>query len=134
MEVKSPKKRQTEEKPEPSAIEKRRLEFQSLLESILGSENVYYQPPSNINETLNGRTGKVIVRMNYPCIRYNLDYVDMAYANNLSYVKQRRYSVTYISREPDDDMVDKLSSLPMCRFDRFYTTSELNHYVFRIYY
>lgn len=134
MEVKPQKKRRTEETQEPSIIEKKRLEFQTLLESILGSENVYYQRPSNVNEILNGRTSKPVTRMNYPCILYNLDYLDIGYANNIPYIKQRRYSLTYISREPDDDMVHTIASIPMCRFDRFYTASELNHYVFRIYY
>lgn len=115
-------------------IEERRLALQKLLEDILGSDDVYYQPPSNVFGGKPQRNGAPVLRMNYPCIRYELDYVDVRYANNNPYTINRRYSITYISREPDDVMVDKMIHLPLCRFDRFYTTSDLNHYVFRLYF
>ena len=49
-----------------------RVELQAYLEKILGSENVYYQPPSN-------------VKMEYPAIKYDLNDVYKSYAGDKVY-------------------------------------------------
>ena len=100
----------------------RRLEFQTFLEGVLGSENVYFQPPAN-------------VKMNYPCIVYSRDAGDSSFADNASYRYSQRYQVTYIDRNPDrETIIEKIVRLPMCIYRRFYTVDNLNHDVFVLYF
>ena len=47
-----------------------RLELQTLLEDLLESTNVYYQPPENL-------------KMEYPCIRYYKDDIRGDYADDI---------------------------------------------------
>lgn len=72
--------------------------------------------------------------MEYPCIRYNLDDVDTAYANGVPYARTARYQVTVIDRDPDTKIPDVVGGFPMSSFDRFYTAEGLNHYVFNLYF
>lgn len=98
-----------------------RLELQVLLELIVGSPNVYFQPPPS-------------VQMEYPAIVYHLDYRLIRHADNAPWQNRKRYLVTVIDRDPDSDIPDKVADLPMCSFDRFYTADDLNHYVSRLYF
>lgn len=99
----------------------RRLDFQAVLESILGTNKVYFQPPPNTD-------------MVYPCIVYERDNADEKRADNIMYRFQQRYQVTYIAREPDSVLIETLASLPLSSFNRHFATSGLNHDVFSIYY
>jgi hypothetical protein len=104
----------------------KRLDFQSVLQSIIGvrpdgGRNVYFQPPST-------------VKMNYPCIVYNLDRVNTKRANNQLYGFKNGYLVTVIDRDPDSEILEKILKLPMCSFQRHFTASDLNHNVYIIYY
>lgn len=98
-----------------------RLELQTLLESVLGTGNVYFQPP----ETL---------KMQYPCIVYNRDYAVTNFADNKPYAHTKRYSVTVIDRNPDSLIPDKIAALPMCLFVRHMTVNHLNHDIYNIYF
>lgn len=98
-----------------------RKELHSILVSILGSNNVYYQPPES-------------VKMSYPAIVYSRNNIDNAFADNNVYKQENRYSVTVIDSNPDSSIVRGISLLPRCRFDRHYTSNNLNHDVFSIYY
>lgn len=98
-----------------------RLELHSLLKELLGSENVYFQPPSNI-------------RMHFPCIVYKLENISNNFADNNVYLKDHSYKITYITKDPDDEMIDKLSSLPQTRFQNHYYVDGLNHYAYIKYY
>lgn len=98
-----------------------RLDLHALLISILGSNNVYFQPPPN-------------VQMIYPCIVYRRDDIDTDFADNVPYSKRKRYQVTVIDRDPDSEIPDKVLDLPTCIFDRFYTADNLNHDVFKLYF
>lgn len=102
-------------------MEQRRLELQALLEKILGSRNVYFQPPSN-------------VKMKYPCIVYSRSNINDTYANNSAYSRKVAYVVTVISSDPDNKYVAKVKDLPLCRSDRSYVADRLNHDVFTIFY
>lgn len=99
----------------------RRLELQSLLESILGSRNVYYQPPASI-------------MMKYPAIVYSRYDIENVYADNWVYNQHVAYSVIVIDKNPDSEYVKKISMLPLCSFDRHYVADNLNHDVFTLYY
>jgi hypothetical protein len=98
-----------------------RLELQALLEGLLQSRNVYFQPPAN-------------VEMQYPCIVYQRDDADTKFADNIPYSRAVRYQVTVIDRNPDSDIPGKVASLPFCIFNRFFTAGNLNHDVFNLYY
>ena len=94
--------------------------LQSTLESILGSRNVYFQPPSGF-------------QMQYPCIVYTLDNDFVARANNKLYHRMLRYSVTSIDRNPESTTPDKLVMLPYSSFERSFVADGLNHQVFNVY-
>ena len=98
-----------------------RLELQEVLEGILGSDEVYFQPPES-------------VKMSYPAIVYNLSFIQTRYANDGVYEQHREYLVTVVDRDPDSDILNKISRLPHCRFSRHYTADNLNHYVFALHY
>lgn len=98
-----------------------RLELQSLLETLLGSRNVYFQPPPT-------------VMLQYPCIIYNRDYINTDYAANKPYKHKKRYQITVIDRNPDSDIHEKVAALPLCSYDRFYTADNLNHDVYNLFF
>jgi len=95
--------------------------LQTLLESLLGSENVYFQPPENI-------------QLEYPCIIYKLDSANTEFAGNRPYRYVKRYQVMVIDRDPDSPIPDKIAALPLCTFDRHYTADLLNHDVFNLFF
>ena len=97
-----------------------RLALQKKLEELLGSKNVYYEPPENL-------------KLDYPCFVYMLDDVYRRSADNIGYTIQNRYQMTLIDRLPDNPVRDKLLELPRCEFDRLYKSDNLEHYVFTIY-
>lgn len=99
----------------------RRLELHQILKNILGSNNVYFQPPSNTH-------------INYPCIIYERSDIDTKHANNIIYLSMVRYSIKLIGRNPESELVNKILELPYCSYDRFYTADSLNHDAFTIYY
>lgn len=98
-----------------------RLNLQTLLETILKSRNVYFQPPES-------------VKLKYPAIVYALDGIESKHANNSVYGLKRRYLVTFITDDPDSPIINELVSLDLCRFIRPYESDNLNHYVFELYY
>lgn len=99
----------------------KRTDLQTLLEDILGSRNVYYQPPSNI-------------QMKYPAIVYSRSDIRNTYADNSVYRQAHMYDITVIDKNPDSTIVEKLSEIPTCRFGRHYTADNLNHDTFTLYY
>lgn len=104
----------------------RRLELHDIFIDILGTRDqvesrVYFQPP----ETL---------KMKYPCIVYRRSRVDPKHANDELYNYSMGYMVTVIDPDPDSEIPYKVLNLPLCRQDRYYTTDNLNHDVFNIYY
>lgn len=98
-----------------------RLELHTILVGILGSENVYFQPPPT-------------VKMEYPCIVYQPDFLLSDWADDVPYVRSKRYLVTVIDRNPDSDIPDKIQALERCVYDRFYTAANLNHNVFKLFF
>lgn len=98
-----------------------RLELQNKLEEILGSKNVYYQPPESL-------------KMNYPAIRYSKDGIDSTKADDINYLNHKRYEIIVIDRRPDNSVIDELLKLPMCSYDRPYVSDNLHHDVLTLYY
>ena len=98
-----------------------RLELQMKLQELLGSENVYFQPPEGL-------------KMKYPAIKYSVNNVDQKHANNGVYSRQREWLITVIDRLPNNPVIDKLLDLPYCSYDRSYTSDNLNHDVVTLYF
>ena len=98
-----------------------RLDLQAELEELLGSRNVYFQPPAS-------------VRINYPAIVYTRSDIDNTFADDSVYMQSHFYEVTVIDEDPDSKIVDAVSKLPTCRFNRHFTSENLNHDTFIIYY
>ena len=102
-------------------MKSRRWDLHSKLQSIIDSEFVYFQPPESI-------------KMKYPCIVYSLNKIDIKYADNKSYMYEKRYTVTIIDKNPDSVIPDKMLIFPMCKQENFFTSDNLNHWVFDLYY
>ena len=98
-----------------------RSELQTLLETLLGTDQVYFQPPATI-------------QMADPCIVYHRDYAKTDFADDIPYGYTKRYQVMVIGRDPDSDIPDKIAGLRYCVFDRFYTADNLNHDVFKLFF
>lgn len=98
-----------------------RINLQSELVALLGSSNVYYDPPES-------------VKMKYPAIRYAKTTPDSTFANNAVYSIFDCYNVVIISPKADDPAIDKLTRLPMCRPGRPYKADGLYHNPFTLYY
>lgn len=98
-----------------------RLSLQTMLEELLGSRNVYYQPPAS-------------VYMQYPAIVYSRRRVENVHADNAIYNQNTSYEVIVIDEDPDSEIVAKVTQLPMCSHDRHYTADDLNHDVFTLYF
>lgn len=97
----------------------RRLELHGILESICG--NCYFDPPTN-------------KKLRYPCIIYNRVNNVTYYGDNNPYMMTTRYQITVVDEDPDSEIVPEIEKLKMCTFDRTYTSDNLHHDVFTIYY
>lgn len=99
-----------------------RLALHEALCSILKTRNVYFQPPESI-------------KLSYPCIVYSISSVDKRNANNAMYKSAVEYEVTIIDPDPDSKLPIKVMHyFPMCRFNRSFTSDNLNHSVVTLYY
>lgn len=98
-----------------------RLDLHELLCEVLGSRNVYYSPPES-------------VKIKYPAIVYSRNDIDNKFANNSVYKQSHVYSITVIDDDPDSEIVERMSSIPKCKFDRHFVSDNLNHDVFTLYY
>ena len=99
---------------------KTRLELQETLEELLGSRNVYYEPPANI-------------KMEYPAIVYSRDNIQTRFASNKVYIGRPMYRLTVIDKKADNPVITKLLNLEYCSYDRHYKSDNLNHDTFTIY-
>ena len=78
----------------------RRLDLHEELVSILGTNQVYYQPPESI-------------KLKYPAIVYSRANIKNDFANNGVYIQKTSYRVTVIDANPDSVIVEKLSKFPL---------------------
>lgn len=97
-----------------------RSELQSELERLLGSRNVYYQPPEGL-------------KMEYPAIRYSKSEITNFYADGMKYKSHNVYDLIIIDKKPDNPVIKKILELPYTDFDRHYVSENLNHDVIKIY-
>lgn len=98
-----------------------RLDLQSKLEELLGSRNVYYQPPESI-------------KMDYPAIRYFRKNIRDNFADNARYSKMNCYELIVIDRRPDNPVIEKILELPYSSYERSYRAENLNHDALTLYF
>lgn len=102
-------------------MDQRREDFHTTLVGILGSAHVYFQAPPNND-------------MQYPCIVYERDAARTDFAGNKPYRFTKRYQVTIISGDPDNDILPKVAALPMSTYNRHFEANNLHHDVFNVYF
>lgn len=98
-----------------------RLDLHSKLVKILGSTQVYFQPPATI-------------QLKYPCIVYKRDDKKDFFSGNGVYLGMKRYAVTVIDQNPDSSILDKVEEFQYCSFSTHFTVDGLNHDVYTLYY
>ena len=98
-----------------------RVELQTKLEELLGSRNVYYQPPESL-------------KMEYPAIRYSKNKIESRHADGINYSNFTRYEIIVIDKKPDNDVINKIMELPLSSFERHYVSDNLNHDVINLYF
>ena len=98
---------------------KKREELGKIFKKILGSNNVYFSPPSS-------------KKLHYPCIIYELKNIQTRSADNINYLQDRIYDVTLIDKNPDSPFVNDILGIPRSRFDRSFNADNMKHYVFTI--
>lgn len=99
----------------------RRTDLQVILETLIGSTNVYFQPPETI-------------KMVYPCIVYEHYSGRTFFADNKPYTHSKCYQITVIDKNPDSVILDAVVMLPMCMFNRHFAVDNLNHDIYILYY
>jgi hypothetical protein len=99
----------------------RRHQLQELLESLLESKNVYFQPPNNL-------------QLDFPAIIYERDYSKTEFADNSPYSNRQRYSLIVVDRDADSLLPAKIAALPLCSFERHFVADNLHHDRYNIYF
>jgi hypothetical protein len=95
--------------------EARRLKLQGELKALLGSSNVYFQPPKTIT-------------LKYPCIVYNRMPQSVLRADNKPYMIRQQYQVTYITKNPDDPIITSIiEAFEDIEPTRFFVSDNLYH-------
>lgn len=98
-----------------------RTELQDKLKELLGSNEVYYQPPESM-------------KMSYPAIILSRDILNSNYANDKKYSKMDKYKIVVATKLPDIPVLDDILDLPYCSSTVApYMSNGLIHYVFSIY-
>ena len=72
-----------------------RLDFSEELRAVLGSDNVYFNPPEGF-------------KLKYPCIIYEIDDIMSLKANDRNYHNYVAYSVMVIDTDPDSKIYESL--------------------------
>lgn len=100
----------------------RRLQLHEELCAILGSRNVYFQPPES-------------VKIKYPAIIYRTYNRNDIIADDKRYRNLVAYEVVHATRDPDSETPEELmNSFQYISHRSTYTSDNLHHDVFTLYY
>ena len=97
-----------------------RIDLQTTLQDILGSKNVYYDPPESL-------------KISYPAIIYSKSGLTNKKADDANYHINTMYDITVIDKRPDNPVIKKLLELPYCSYDRHFVSDTLHHDTLTIY-
>ena len=103
-------------------IQTHREILQRKFESIEGVRKVYFQPPS-------------VEKIKYPCIIYNFEGLNKISADNNPYLLSPRFTVTVIDHNVESMIpmyVMGMNDGVTVSMDRFFTSDNLNHWVFSV--
>ncbi len=100
----------------------KRLQLHEELCEVLGSRNVYFQPPENL-------------KIKYPCIVYFRASDRVNHADDVSYINHEQYDLTVITTDPDSTISDDLKMhFKYCQVDRRFVSDRLNHTILNLFY
>ena len=103
-----------------------RADLDRELRTLLGSNNVYFQPPES-------------TKLKFDCFVYRLSGANVVSADNDIYLYNREYALTFITKNPDNPLIDEIpkyfaKKLKICRLNSYFTSDNLNHYNYTISY
>jgi hypothetical protein len=99
-----------------------RLLLHEKLKTLVGTNNVYFQPPAS-------------VLLAYPCVIYNIGKGESIYADNKLYNHTHKYDLIFIYQKPTTAIIEQvLGELSMSTLDRAYISDNLHHYAFSVYF
>ena len=110
--------------PRKVTMMRTREDLQDELERMLGNKRVYFQKPSSN-------------KISYPAIVYSLDSGETKFADDRPYLHKKRYQITLLTLDPDDEMIDKITmsvELQRPEFNNHFVSDNIHHYVFNLYY
>lgn len=99
-------------------------QIRDILYTINDTENVYYDPPTSI-------------QMIFPCFRFAMNNTDQKFADNTSYIRTKRWAVTYITRDVEelDAIIEgMLNKFKYCTHETTFRADNLHHAVFNLYF
>lgn len=103
-------------------IELQREALDDILRSIEGVKKIYNQPPS---EHL----------LEYPCLIYTFSNYETLYSDDKRYLTWPSYMLTLIDKNPESAIQQSIMDLGgpcFVRFNRFFTSDNLNHWVYEV--
>lgn len=100
----------------------RRLQLHEKLCEILGTRNVYFQPPESL-------------KLSYDAIVYKVVDRNDIKADDLQYRNLVGYEVIFISKDPDSEVSDQLmSAFRYIKHNQTFPSGNLHHNVFTLYF
>ena len=104
------------------------------LKDLLGTEEVYFQPGSDVHGDEDENI--IISGINYPCFIVKRTSAFQPKASDRTYLFRPRYELTYINQdEPDPEiLVEVMDKFPHSTYDRHFVSDNLHHDVFSIFY
>lgn len=100
----------------------RRMLLQNYLKTLPEVKQAYFQPSES-------------AQMVYPCIVYKWDRQDAKYADDKLYSTRRGYLITIIDSNPDSVIpIIFQRNFQTARFDRHYTSDNMNHWVYSLFF
>ena len=100
----------------------RRLQLHEELCTILGTRNVYFQPPES-------------VKLEYDCIVYSINNREDLRADDRHYRNLIRYEVILMYRDPDSELPEQLlNGFTYISHQRHFTSDNVHHDVYTLFY
>ena len=100
----------------------RRLQLHEELCKILGTRNVYFQPPES-------------VKLKYDCIVYSVNNREDLRADDIHYRNLVRYEVILMYRDPDSELPEALlNGFTRISHQRHFTSDNVHHDVYTLFY